>query len=184
VIANFDHTPGEVWGDLFAALFPRAFKRQRGETGPAKWTRFRVLNQPAETRRRHVVVLHDVARLTAPKLDLLRRVRERYQVIAIAEDFLPEAARVAICQALWAWAPLRLTRLGPAATLTFFEQCSRSHGFLWSAGEIRGLARATHGFPLGMREAVEAEHRRRESGWGRKGARITPEPPASPPPDP
>lgn len=191
VIVDFDRPPGEVWRGIFAALFPRAANPERGDTRPMRWIRFRVLNRPAESRRRHVVVLDNVARLTAPRLDLLGRLRGRYPVVAIVEDFLPDTARGGLCEALRARTPLRLAHLGPAATLAYFEECSRRHGFGWGAGEVRGLARATHGFPLGMREAVEAERRRREepqtdstasraSAGPVRGARITPWPPASP----
>ena len=163
VILDFDRPPGELWRELFAVLFPRAVRRQRSEARPVKRTRFRVLSRPAEDRRRHVVVLDNVARLTTPRLDLVRRLRERHQIVAIAEDFLPEAARALLCEALWARAPLRLAHLGPAAALAFFEECSRCLGFGWGEGEIRGLARATHGFPLGMRQALEAARRRRDT---------------------
>jgi len=163
VHVDFDRPPGEVWRDLFAAIHPRACAGLRGEVRPAKWTRFRVLNRPTESRRRHVVELDNVARLSAPRIDVVRRLRERFPVVAIVEGFLPEPAQAELCRSLWARAPLRLAHLSPAATLDYFRECSRRHGFGWGEGEIRGLARATHGFPLGMREAVEAEQRRRKA---------------------
>jgi hypothetical protein len=67
-------------------------------------------------RRRHVVVLGNVARLSPPRLDVARRLRERFQVVAIVEDFLPEAAKAALATALWAWPPFRIGRLSEAAT--------------------------------------------------------------------
>ena len=161
VLADFERDPGEVWRDLFAAIFPKAQARLRSQAKSAKWTRFRVLNQPLEDPRRHAVVLDNVARLSPHRLDVARRLRERYQVVAIAEDFLPDRAKAALSAALWARSPLRLGHLSRAATLNFFEECSRRHGFGCAPGEIRGLARATGGFPLGMTEAVTAELCRR-----------------------
>jgi hypothetical protein len=163
VFADFDRSPGDAWRELYAAIFPRACKRLRGEVKSVKWTRFRVLNQRAEGRRPHVVVLDNVARLPAPRLDFVRRLREAYRVVAIVEDFLPEEAKAALCSALWARPPLRLPHLSPAATVAYFEGCCRCHGFGWGPGEIEGLAQAVSGFPLGMREAVEAELRRRKA---------------------
>ncbi len=163
VFADFDRGPAGVWRDLFATIFPKAQARLQDEPRSMKWRRFRVSNQRLEDPRRHAVVLDNVVRLSASKLDCFRRLRERFRVVAIAEDFLPEQAKAAVCAALWAQPPLRLGHLSEAATVAFFEQCSRRHGFGWGVGEIRGLARAARGFPLGMRDAVAAELRRRET---------------------
>ena len=167
VFADFDRAPGQVWRDLLGAIFPRAQERLRTEGRSAKWMQYRVSNRRLEDTRRHVVVLDDVARLTAPRLDAIRRLRERFQLVVIAEGFLPEEATAALCAALQARRPLRLGHLRQAATVAFFEECSRRHGFGWGEGEVQGLARATGGFPLGMREAVGAELRRRKRESGR-----------------
>lgn len=163
VLVDFERPSGQVWRDLFSAIFPRAQERLRTEGRSAKWMRYRIFNRRLEDRRRHVVVLDNLARLTAPRLDAIRRLRERFQVVAIAEAFLPEEASAALCAALWARRPLRLGHLGEAATVAFFEECSRHHGFGWGGSEVKGLARAVKGFPLGMREAVAAELRLREN---------------------
>jgi hypothetical protein len=169
VFADFDRAPGGVWRDLFARIFPGAQADLGNQARSVKWTRFRVSNRRLEDPRRHALVLDNVARLSAPRLDCVRRLRERFQVVAIAEDFLPKQESAALCAALWARRALRLGHLSLAPTLAFFEECSRRHGFGWGPGEVRGLARAAGGFPLGMREAVAAELRRRETleGGGR-----------------
>jgi hypothetical protein len=162
VFADFEGSPGDAWRELYAAIFPRAWKRLRGERMSARWTRFRVLNQRPESRRPAVVVLDNVARLPASRLDFARRLREKFLVVAIVEDFVPEPAKAALCAALWARPPLRLPHLSVEETAAYFASCSLHHGFGWGPGEILGLARAVAGFPLGMREAMEAERRRRE----------------------
>lgn len=173
VFADFGRPPGQLWRDLFAAVFPKAQQRLRTQGRTAKWMRYRVSSRRLEDPRRHVLVLDNVARLTAPRLDSLRRLRERFQVVAIAEAFLPEPARAAMCAALWARRPLQLGHVSAAATVAFFEECSRRHGFGWSEGEVQGLARAANGFPLGMREAVAAELRRRETASPRAARRSS-----------
>ena len=161
VFTDFDRGPGQVWCDLFSAIFPRAKERLRTEGRSAEWMRYRISKRRLEDRRRHVVVVDNVARLTGPRLDAIRRLRERFQILAVAEASLPEAAGVALCAALWARRPMRLGHLSEAATAAFFDECSRRHGFGWTEGELQGLSRAVNGFPLGMREAVAAELRRR-----------------------
>lgn len=169
VAADMDRAPAAVWRDLYAGLFPRAWRKLR-EPKTAQWTRFRVLTRRPEDRRRHALVLDNVARLSPQRLDLLRRLRERHPVVAIVEDFLPAAAKAELCAALWARAPLRLGPLSLDAAVAYFEACGRAHGLGWGRGEVLGLARATGGFPLGMREAVSAGLRRQDRGRGRAPA--------------
>jgi hypothetical protein len=161
VFADFERGPGGVWRELFAALFPRAQARLRTRDKTARWVRYRVVHQRPEDVRRHVVVLDNVARLSSQRLDVVRRLRERFQVLAILEGFLSARQQGAACSVLRARRALELGHLGPRATVAFFRECSRRHGFGWGEGEIRGLARAVGGFPAGMREAVAAELRRR-----------------------
>jgi hypothetical protein len=161
VFVDVDRPPGYVWRDLFAAIFPSAREYPRTQRRSTQSTRYRVSSRRLEDPRCHVVVLDNVARLTAPRLDAIRRLRERLQVVAIAEAFLPEEASRALCAALLARRPLRLGHLSRAATVAYFDECSRRHGFGWSARELEGLAQALNGFPLRMREAVAAELRRR-----------------------
>ena len=171
VFVDFQRPPGQVWRDLFSAVFPSEQERLRAVGRSAMWMRCRVSSRRLEDPRRHVVVLDNVARLTAPGLDAIRRLRERFQVVAITEAFLPEEASVALCAALWARRPLQLGHLDEAATVAFLEECSRRHGFGWGEDEVLGRARAVNGFPLGMRETVAAELRLREKSpapWSRE----------------
>jgi len=161
---DFDRGPAEVWRGLFERFFPRAHARRRGAARPVQWLRYRVSSGRLEDGRRHAVVLDNVARLTAQRLDSVRRLREGFQVVAILEGFVLEEDRAGLCASLRARPPLELRHLSARATLGFLEECSRRHGFGWGPGEIRGVARAVDGFPLGMREAVEAELRRRRRG--------------------
>jgi hypothetical protein len=157
---------------VFAAFFPRAQARLRGASKPVQWLRYRVSNLRLEDRRRHVVVLDNVARLSTRGLEVVRRLRERFQVVAIAEAFLPVEASAALCAALRARRPLQLGPLSEAASVAYFEECSRRHGLGWGEGEVLGLARAANGFPLGMTEAVAAELRQRHDRAGASRART------------
>lgn len=107
---------------------------------------------------RPVLVLDDVARVTSQKVTLIRHLvrSEQCQFIMIVERFCAprELARL---RAVLGAAPL--SRLGPlslAAVERCVTECARACGFDWSASEIRSMARATHGFPLGMRLTLEA----------------------------
>ena len=172
VFVDINEGPGEVWRKLFAAIFPEARSCRGGQEASTKWMRFRVSSARPDGPRRHVVMLDNLARLSPQRLDVLRRLRARYSVLAIAEDFLPEAAKIGVCTALWARPPLRLGHLSRAATVDYFDECSRRWELGWGRGEIVGLATATGGFPLGMRQAVAAELRR--NGIVGSHARLSP----------
>jgi hypothetical protein len=161
VFSDLQRTPGAVWRELFAETLPKARAGLRSTRLSARALRVRVSALRLEDPRRHVVVLDNIARLSAQRLELLRRLRERFQVLAILEAFLSPREQDAVCSVLRARCPLELGHLGPRATVAFFRECSRRHGFAWGEAEIRGLARAVGGFPTGMREAVAAELRRR-----------------------
>ena len=103
-------------------------------------------------------MLDDVARVTSQNVTFIRDLvwREELQCILIAERFLapPELTRI---RAILRAAPL--LRLGPlslAAVERYFTECARRCGLVWSASEIRSMARATHGFPSGMRLTLDA----------------------------
>ena len=81
-----------------------------------------------EDPRRQALVLDDVAKVTPQRVEAARRLRERYRVIAIVEAFVPEAQQAALASALWARPPLQLGCLDRAATLKYFEACSRRLG--------------------------------------------------------
>ncbi len=95
VFADFERTPGQLWRELFASIFPSAQEHLPTERGSATWLRYRISNPRLEDRRRLVVVLDNVARLTAQRLDAIRRLRERFQVVVIAEAFLLDQASAA-----------------------------------------------------------------------------------------
>jgi hypothetical protein len=80
--------------DDFIAAFPPGLERLF-EGASISLQQARPYPQQAQhRRRRHVVVLDNVARLTAPRLESIRRLRERFQiVVAIAEAFLSEERR-------------------------------------------------------------------------------------------
>jgi hypothetical protein len=153
--------PADIWREVFGQAFPASSRRLGTRTPLVGWTRFRVLHRPFEDSRRHVIVLDNLARLSARRVDLARRTGARCPVIAIVESFLPSEACAQLALALRCRAPLQLGHLSLAATIEFFEVCSSRHGFGWAPGDVRGLARATRGFPLAMRDAVDGECRRR-----------------------
>ena len=155
VFLDGSQTSARVCEHLLHAWAPQ----QRAQARSAdSWTvtrsRLGVLRSP--DARPVALVLDDIAKVTRPKLDFVRRIARagHLRIIAVTELFLPDDELFRLRSVL---CPAPLIRLGPLASnaaLEFFSMWSRQHGLGWDAGHIQGLAAATHGYPLGMWEAA------------------------------
>jgi len=152
IVLDLQGTPLSVARELHEALF-------RGEVTVRSFRslRYRIATRALTDRRNHVVVLDNVSRLTAPKLDFIRRLVEarRYRVVAIVEAFLGGKELLHLRSALRCGPPIRLGPLSVADSERFLEASARALGLAWRSAEVHGLAVASHGFPLGMRELVD-----------------------------
>ena len=114
-------------------------------------------NRPAD-RTPPVVVLDDVARITAQRLRSLRDLVRgtRCQIIVIVESCVSNGDLTRLRAALEA---ARLVCLGPLtrnATERYFALAAREQTLGWNLDAIRSTARSTHGHPLIMRATLEA----------------------------
>jgi hypothetical protein len=154
-------TPGELCRDLVGALFAHA-NASGVSTLRYKQARSWVASRPPADPRGHVIVLDDLAGVSAAKLDLIRRLVRvgRFRLVAVAEAFIPAMEMAQLRSALVAREPIRLGPLRLRDAERFFEEYRATLGLQWSKTDIHGLAVAAHGFPLGMRELVARELRR------------------------
>lgn len=104
------------------------------------------------------VVLDDLAKVTAPKLDFLRWLHGlgRVRILAVTERFLGEEAERRLRAALYPAPRLALGPLPEGPATAFFEGWARAQGLDWSPGTLHGLALATRGYPTGMWEAARS----------------------------
>lgn len=165
VFLDGSRTGGRVCVDLFAALFPHA-SDGGPSTLPYRWARHRIVTRPPEDPRSHVLVLDDLARVSAAKLDLVRRLVRagRFRLVAVPEAFLPPAKLSRLQAALQAGAPLRLRPLRLDDAEQFFREGAWTLETTWSRARIHGLAVASRGFPLGMKQLLVSELNGREHG--------------------
>src|SRR5439155_4905243 len=116
-------------------------------------------------KRQHVLVLDNIAKLSAQKLNLVQYLarEKRFRVVAITESFLPaeqfRRLRARLSPALM----VTLDHLSVYSVRKFFTYCSERYGFGWTVAQINSKVTTTGGYPLGMREAVSRarESRRR-----------------------
>jgi len=114
---------------------------------------------PAPARREAiapVLVLDDIGSLTRQRIGFFHELRMTcaFPIIAIVERFLPSDDLARLRTALYPAPLLTLCPLTMSVAETFFVAWARRRHLAWTAGHVRGLALASHGYPLGMWEAV------------------------------
>lgn len=166
VFVDFSKTPGSVCNYLLAELFPmHGFDREHRRYRPS---RFRIATLALEDHRKHVLVLDNVSKLSAPKLDLIRYLtwEKRFQFVSIVESFLPTNGLFRLRVWMNPSILITLDHLSAADVVRFYRQLSREHRLGWSEGRIKNLAEVTGGYPLRMNEITFRELAGRERCTG------------------
>jgi len=163
VFTDFSQTPGNVCQELLKALIPKKRYGKDRKQRRYKSGRFLIANIDGKDKRKHGIVLDNIAKLTRPKLAFIRYLawEKRFQFIAIAEMFLPEDDLFLLRAELMPADVITLPHLPEKDAREFFRTVSNKRGFEWSEEYIQMLAETTKGYPLGMKETVERESARR-----------------------
>ena len=139
--------------------------KNNGKTTGYRQNRFRIANLDFRGRKSPILVLDEIAKLTPPKLELIRylAMAKRFQFVAVVENFL-KADQLSLPRG-WLHPALLLDigYLGEQPAREFFRYYSRKNHFCWTEGEINNLAEMSGGYPLGMKEIVMRRLEREES---------------------
>jgi len=157
IFLDFSKPPGHVCNHLLVELFPK--RRSGREYVKYKSSRFQILTRDLEDNRKHILVLDDIAKLTSPKLDLLRHLtwESRFLFIAIVESFLPRNDLFQLRTWLNPSVMISLRRLNIRDGVEFFKRYAKVHHLDWTESQITGLAMAAGGYPLRMKEISARE---------------------------
>jgi len=161
VFIDFSKTPGSVCNYLLAELFPmqefdRNFVKYRS-------SRFRIANLALEDHRKHVLVLDNVSKLSAQKLDFIRYLtwERRFQFISIAERYLPTDGLFRLRVWMNPSIVITLHHLSTSNVIQFFRKLSEENQLGWTERQIKDLAEVTGGYPLRMKEIALRELERK-----------------------
>lgn len=160
--ADFGDAGAMICASILAQLSGRSWHALH-ETAPARQlARAVAAYVPAKRVRRVVIVLDDVAKLTRPKLDLLRLLREpqRLAFVAILECFVTSEDVMRMRIALDPAIVIQLEALDAAVSARFFSEAAEEFDLPWSKADVELLARTVHGYPLEMVRTVHAARRR------------------------
>lgn len=158
IFTDFSRTPGAVCRQLLDALGQRSSSSRR-HVSPLRYRTGRNLLAGLEPagRGRPVIVLDNIGRLTRQQLTFLRELNlgGRYLFVAIVESFLPAPSLFLIRACLYPSEMISVGRLPLREACEFFRRFSAEHGLNAADDDLLVLAKASRGYPLGMREAAE-----------------------------
>ena len=157
IFTDFSRTPDQVCRTILGETLAAAAGNPRARRASYRAVRRQVLQGATRDGHRPIIVLDNISKLTAPKLDLLRwfREEERLQLVAIVETFLGFESVEQLRKVLYPARLVTLRRLTLADTRRFFLRADATFEIGWTPSHVDVLARATAGYPLGMVETVQ-----------------------------
>ena len=162
VFVDFGCPGAAISASILADLEGRS-RHAVAQTGTARQiARAVAAYSPPRRVTRCVVVLDNVAKVTRPKIELLRTLRQsdRLGFVAILERFVTSEAMMRIRVALDPAVFVPLDALDCDASVRFYADAVAKFDLPWSASDVEMLARTTHGYPLEMVRTVQAARRR------------------------
>jgi hypothetical protein len=162
VFTNFGDGGGTIAAAVLAELLGRSRRALQSEASARQLARAIAAYIPPKRVARVVIVLDNVAKLTRPKLDLVRRLREseRLAFVAVVEPFVPGDDVMRLRAALQPSAVVALDALDAKTSARFFAAAAAEFHLPWSDSDVNALARTVRGYPLEMVLTVRAARRR------------------------
>jgi hypothetical protein len=159
MFVDFSDSSGKMCKKLLRELLPekmlardRSFKRFKLQS--FKTSHFLITNDSFKDKRKHIIVLDNVAKTTNQKVNFIRTLAwaKRFQFVAIIEPFLPQKELLLLRAELIPADIVQLSYLPIKETCEFFKHVARKNKFDWTDSYIRMLAQVSKGYPLGMME--------------------------------
>jgi len=157
VFIDFSQTPGQMSKSVMKALgLPRKLKQSDKIMG-YKSMRYRIANVTLKKGVKVVIVLDNVAKMTAAKKLFLRYLvlEQRFQFIAIVEHFLTQKELLELRVQLMPSTTINLRYLECIDVENFLLTFSNQNSLAWTEDHIRSLASLTFGYPLGIVEMLK-----------------------------
>jgi len=160
---DFSETPGKLCQELVAKLWPQRERRARDEFSTYRSARFRIISLNLSDSREHVLVLDNIAKLSAQKLDFIRYLAwaKRFQFVAIVESFMSKDDLLRLRVQLFPAGVIMLQYLGKKDVCAFYQNLSERYRLHWTASHVKNLAEITGGYPLRMQEIAVRELERK-----------------------
>jgi len=158
VFLDFSQTPGKVTTQLLDDLMP---EKRKGKDHYIRYKsgRFLIISKELKDKRKHILVLDNIAKLTTQKLQLIRYFIQEstFQYVAIAESFLLKEDLFLLRAALLPAEMIILPYLSEENTDQLLRQLADKYSFNWSEQRLSMLVSSIRGYPLGVHDAIKRE---------------------------
>jgi hypothetical protein len=161
VFVDFSQTPGKMSEKLMKELDLAARFKQTGKKMGYKSRRYRIANMESPKRKKTVIVLDNIAKLTSQKIIFLRHLvlEGHFQFIAIVENFLLANDLLLLKAQLLPAATVSLHYLKAEDVFAFIRFYSEKYHLNWPDVHIHSLAKLAGVYPLGMIEIIKNKRR-------------------------
>jgi hypothetical protein len=157
VFVDFSQTPGKISKKLMKELHISSRLKKTGKEMSYKSMRYRIANMVSKKGIKTVIVLDNIARITAPKKLFLRHLilERHFQFIAIVEHFLPSINLFELKAQLMPATTIMLRNLEDIDVENILKMHSNQCNLNWTKDHIHNLAALTGGYPLGIVECLK-----------------------------
>ncbi|HXG59655.1 MAG TPA: ATP-binding protein [Thermoanaerobaculia bacterium] len=162
IYANFGDAGTTIATEILSQLTGRSAHALRNGCTARRLVRSVTTFAPPADVHRVVIVFDNIAKVTRPKLALIRSLRDptRFAFAAIVEHFVRDEDLMRIRVALDPAIVVALGALNEETSTRFFANAAAEFDLPWSDSDVAGLARTMHGYPLEMVRTVRAAQRR------------------------
>jgi hypothetical protein len=157
IFLDFSQTPGKICRHLIKDLLPEEISRGRKEAFRYKASRFRITDAAFRDPRPVVLVLDNIAKLSVPKMEFIRRLANsgRFRFLAIVESFLKQNELFLLRSRLSPAWPIQITHLSRKEVGNFFRLISVRYGWPLTENKMEMMAQSCGGYPLRMKEMAQ-----------------------------
>ena len=161
LFADFSKTPDQVCRELESQLKREIIYKKKAEPVRYKSRRRRLAAAASKDPVRHVLVLDNIAKLTAQKLSLIRYwvMEGSFLFVAVTETFIAESELLALRLALLPADVMQIRRMQMKDSMEMIRACAERFKLSWTDQQLRAAALVTRGYPLGIVELISGSGR-------------------------
>ncbi len=157
IFVDCSQTPLNITRELLMNLQSAKNGKRRISSGSYRILRSRLHNFDLQGMKRPVLVLDNIASLSPQKVSLIRYLNSegnKFLFISIVEKFLRDRELFLLRSHMMPAEMIRLSYLNAGEASEYFNAVAKQNAYCWSEGYKRMLVKSTHGYPLGMVNAV------------------------------